>query len=541
MMGVGSYCALIDPARFGAYHDDGIYVSTAKALAEGDGYHIICLPYAPAQTKYPPFFPALLSLIWDVYPKFPENLTPMILLSVLSTVVFLALTWTYMRRHEYGSDWQVLAVIAMTALNWRTMILATSIYSEMLFSMLSLAALYIVEEHENSPRNLALGFTAGALIGLAFLTRSSGIALVISVSVYFISRRKWKNALLPVGVALLFVIGWTAWCYFNRSNDAGLNTPYYTSYLGHLRQVVSDSQMQSGSSLVAVLLNMAIVNIVGGIIIAGPLVTSGLSYNVFAGLGGVAITVLICGAFLTLWFIIMGFARTMTRRLRLLHIYVLTCLGLYLLWLPNVSYDRFLMPLLPFLQLFFAGEFGFAASLFKKGIKAQGGSKRISAILVAPVLLLIAGVILYGYGSGTLSTFSSLRTSHERAAADAEAIDWLKQYAEPETTLLCYRDPKYFLYTGRKAARFFPMTEGFSWEADEASMQKLTQAVFRIIEEAGARYIVLTSTDFELEDRPEQHRKILDKLIEGHSENFVLVFKSFDERSRIYRIDYPQK
>jgi hypothetical protein len=157
------------------------------------------------------------------------------------------------------------------------------------------------------------------------------------------------------------------------------------------------------------------------------------------------------------------------------------------------------------------------------------------------VLLLIAGVILYGYGSGTLSTFSSLRTSHERAAADAEAIDWLKQYAEPETTLLCYRDPKYFLYTGRKAARFFPMTEGFSWEADEASMQKLTQAVFRIIEEAGARYIVLTSTDFELEDRPEQHRKILDKLIEGHSENFVLVFKSFDERSRIYRIDYPQK
>ncbi len=32
----------------GVYHDDGIYVSTAKALAEGQGYRLINLPEAPA-------------------------------------------------------------------------------------------------------------------------------------------------------------------------------------------------------------------------------------------------------------------------------------------------------------------------------------------------------------------------------------------------------------------------------------------------------------------------------------------------------------
>jgi hypothetical protein len=81
------------------------------------------------------------------------------------------------------------------------------------------------------------------------------------------------------------------------------------------------------------------------------------------------------------------------------------------------------------------------------------------------------------------------------------------------------------------------MTEGFSWEEDQASIDKLALAVFRIIDEAHARYIVVTATDFELEDRPEQHRETFNKLIELHPRNFVLVFESPDQRSRIYRIE----
>jgi hypothetical protein len=58
----------------GVYHDDGIYISTAKAIAQGDGYRLINLPDSPAQTKYPILYPALLSLIWRLQPSFPENL-----------------------------------------------------------------------------------------------------------------------------------------------------------------------------------------------------------------------------------------------------------------------------------------------------------------------------------------------------------------------------------------------------------------------------------------------------------------------------------
>ena len=84
------------PARFGSYHDDGIYVVTAKALATGQGYRIISLPDAPAQTKYPPFYPWLLSLVWRARPDFPENLRPMMGLSALAAVLFLGFSYAYL-------------------------------------------------------------------------------------------------------------------------------------------------------------------------------------------------------------------------------------------------------------------------------------------------------------------------------------------------------------------------------------------------------------------------------------------------------------
>ncbi|MGH7811095.1 MAG: hypothetical protein ACREP5_12535, partial [Candidatus Binatia bacterium] len=40
-------------AILGLFHDDGIYAVVGKSLAQGDGYRILSLPAAPAQTKYP--------------------------------------------------------------------------------------------------------------------------------------------------------------------------------------------------------------------------------------------------------------------------------------------------------------------------------------------------------------------------------------------------------------------------------------------------------------------------------------------------------
>ena len=41
---------------------DAVYAVTAKALAEGKGYHLVNLPGAPPQNRYPILYPALLLL-----------------------------------------------------------------------------------------------------------------------------------------------------------------------------------------------------------------------------------------------------------------------------------------------------------------------------------------------------------------------------------------------------------------------------------------------------------------------------------------------
>jgi hypothetical protein len=68
-----SYWASLKTPAAGIYHDDAIYILTARTLAEGRGYSIDSLPTPIAQTKYPILFPALLAVVWKLMPDFPAN------------------------------------------------------------------------------------------------------------------------------------------------------------------------------------------------------------------------------------------------------------------------------------------------------------------------------------------------------------------------------------------------------------------------------------------------------------------------------------
>lgn len=77
----------------GSYHDDGIYLVTAKSMARGGGYRIESLPDQRPQTKYPPAYPLLLSVVWRLFPDFPGNLPILLLVAWLAlpiTILLLA-------------------------------------------------------------------------------------------------------------------------------------------------------------------------------------------------------------------------------------------------------------------------------------------------------------------------------------------------------------------------------------------------------------------------------------------------------------------
>jgi hypothetical protein len=516
------YYSAFQPERFGFYRDDSLYVVMAKALATGQGYRIISIPNEPVQTKSPPVYPFLLSLIWKLKPQFPQNLTAMMLLTTIIAIAFLGQTYRYVIKHAYATRWQAIIVIGLTAINWRTIVLASGIYSEMVYAALSVAALYLAEKYEKTPGNWALGSAVGVVTGLAFLTRSAGLALLPAMALYFLIRRERKGV-LPIIIASMLVFAWMGWGYFNSPTIENSNSGSYESYFQTLRALL-DKEGQSG---IVALLSVIARNALGLILISIPVVCLGLAYE----------SVLYFGfAFL---FIAAGFYRQSRAGLRLMHIYVVMYLAVHLLW-PFTSYDRFLMPLLPFLLLFLLIEGQAMLALIRKSLTAQTNPVgRASAGFICLALFVAVGASLYNYGLGVYRSLglATLNKVNRPSTDDAGAIEWLKSNTDPGDVLICYRDPLYHLHTGRKAVRSSVSREGGSLQSSEVIVDDEGGELLRIIKENNARYLVITPSDFGLEFEPDLRKEGIRKLVQRQPKVFVPVFEQAEGGATVFRID----
>jgi 4-amino-4-deoxy-L-arabinose transferase-like glycosyltransferase len=528
-----AYFAACRPERFGFYRDDSMYVVMAKALATKQGYRVLSLPGEPLQAKSPPFYPFLLSLIWWAQPHFPDNLLCMTILSIAATVCFLAVAWRYLVEHGYATHWQALAVVALVGINWRTIVLAGGVYSEMVYAALSVLALYLTEEYEKHPQRWVAGLLSGVLVGLAFLTRSAGIALLLALACYYLIRR-FKRGLLPVAIAATIVLGWLAWGRIHESGYDSVNAGFYESYFSTFSQVVGGQQAQGFAGMLKVVSQVVGTNAVGLMFVSVPVVCLGLNYDAAVNFRfgfpiiAAAVPLLIAG----------GFLRQVRERFRLMHMYVLSYMVVHLLW-PYTAYDRFLMPLLPFFLLFFVIETGPLWLLVKDTWRLPREiSKKLSAALIAVVVVSAAGIALFNYGLGLIDsmTLSTLTKVARPSPEDGEAIEWINANTQPSDVLICYRDPLYYLYTDRKATRSVFSRRGGLLD-DQGGVEEMSKAFLRIVEDNKAGYVVFTDSDFELESKPDVQRDNLLTILQQNPGVFVPVFHAGDGRSAIYRID----
>lgn len=219
------------PGVVGTFQDDGVYVVTAKALAEGQGYRLISMPQSLAQTKYPIFYPFLLSLIWKAFPTFPDNLLPMKLLSMSCALLFFTLTYFFLIKFNLASKPLALGVVAMSALNPYTICFSSMVMSEMPFALISILLLYSITAYEEKPRHVLLsGLAVSLLAGLAYLTRSIGISIVLSCFAYLVSKRQFKKAVLFSALSLLVIGPWLLWIQINSSAAQSKVQVHHTSY-----------------------------------------------------------------------------------------------------------------------------------------------------------------------------------------------------------------------------------------------------------------------------------------------------------------------
>ena len=139
------------PEACGGYHDDAIYVITAKALAQGLGYKLINLPHPLFQTKYPILYPALLAAIWKVWPAFPDNLLLMKWLSVFCGAATVGLSYLYLIRFSYFPRGISVAASLLCATSSSFLYFASQTMSEMPFALLVVWALWSIDAYITGP------------------------------------------------------------------------------------------------------------------------------------------------------------------------------------------------------------------------------------------------------------------------------------------------------------------------------------------------------------------------------------------------------
>jgi|GEM_PF-566690 hypothetical protein len=424
------------PQVCGAYHDDAIYVITAKALAQGLGYRLINLPQAPLQTKYPILYPALLAMVWKLWPNFPDNLLLMKWLSVLGGAATVGLVYLFLRRFNYFPGTVVLAASLICATAPFFLYFASQTLSEIPFALLTIPALWVMEAQIRAPAwSRHRQFCSGVLLALPFLCRIIGASLV-PAGLFFLCywRRPLRWVILGAAVVLVpwilwMLLGLGAW---HRDPITG----YYTDYSGWW------------SSTGPVLLGkVAAGNLVGIIWSIVALSLEGLNH----WMSGIALWPVLA-TLLGLIFLVSVFGRL--GQGQVLPYYLL--FFLMVLWLWPWPPPRLLIPVLPFVIAYLlAGILALFRNLPEKLWFRSLAAVTVSALVLANLTFLYQHRALSqrtGYPYAVLPSHPASWPQYQ------DLFHWLKANSRSGDVLAAWEDPMLYLYTGRVSIRPFKLT-----------------------------------------------------------------------------------
>jgi hypothetical protein len=219
--------SLVAPYPVGLFHDDGVYLVLAKSIATGNGYRYLHLPGAPVATHYPPAYPLLLAVLWTLAPRFPANLT----IILLANAALLGLVaWGSARFLISRLEWPpfaatafaLVATLSLPLIQLTTLVLSEITFLGMLFLVLT-SAERCVASRGSHLQDVLLGAGAGGLV----LVRAHGVVLVAALALVLVSRREWRRVGLCVAGAAMVIAPWQLWVTIH---DAALPATLRGSY-----------------------------------------------------------------------------------------------------------------------------------------------------------------------------------------------------------------------------------------------------------------------------------------------------------------------
>lgn len=191
----------------GVFNDDGIYLLTAKALAEGQGYVYPHLPGTPPAIHYPPMWPALLAGAWRIAPAFPANIGWLKLINPVILAAATGLGVVFAQRVLGLRWWVAFGGVVLATLTVPVLLLTNLLLSEPLFILWLLPTLWIAERmvREGGVRTAAV---AAALVAGLVLVRTLGGVVLVSGALLLAWERRWRELAVFTGLTVLLLLPW---------------------------------------------------------------------------------------------------------------------------------------------------------------------------------------------------------------------------------------------------------------------------------------------------------------------------------------------
>jgi len=500
----------------GLFHDDGIYAVVGKSLAEGSGYRIISLPGTPPQTKYPFLYSCLLSWIWTFDRNFPDNIIFLKALNVAILVAIFFIGVIYYRKNLANVRSAALVFSLLLCTNPVIFTLTDYVLSDLLMVFLALVALTLCSSDSKSIGSRSNWPGLALAVGLACLTRSAAIPLVISGAARSVFQRRFREAVYFVGAVLLVVAPWFLWVAFTPRPAADSLFDYYSGY-------------DFAGAGVGWSLDQQWTVVAGN---ARYLVESIDLIYLLPLLPGVAPAVLLLTA--------IGAFHSIRKDQIFMWSFFLSSLALLLIWPfhPN----RYSAPLIPLLLLFlFRGIEGVRMWISRLRFP-QPIRTLLSGVVALPIalLLMLNGIWLSSYlmirDDQTTRGLYGSRAGYSWRGFE-ETFAWLDRNTHRDSVLATAYDPMYFLYTGRRAIRpvlHRPASYFYPYGSEKANVGTVDEIKPQLVK-LRVQYLIIDPMDGYAEGEATLER--LNDIVNSYGQKARMVFSSSDGKHKVYALD----
>ncbi len=525
-------CVVSHGPFFGLYHDDALYVVTARALAEGRGYQILSLPGEPWQTKYPILYPLVLAFLWRCCPDFPANVRLFELSDVLIGFSFVLTAVGYLLRTRRSTAGMAVVILGATLLNIKFQSFLPMTMSDLLYGLLSAAALWTAESAARGGMRSGsvCAAVSGATQALAALARMVGVILLPLCAVYLLLRRRLRAALLGAAIGGAVVL---PYCWWNSRH--ALAQPvwlsYYTSYSGWMLTAYHD-----------IGLGTVVARKLSDLFMSLPLAAvPPLSSASCSSLGPLQFFLLYRVGVLGFWTVLtVGVWRELRHRRRCLLAAYFVAYWLSMVMWPGFLEWRLVLVVLPFVYYFCFRGFRSLSFALKKRLAARHRAlwKRLCAALAlglcAYLLLASAASSIPRAGSYPRRLLGRADITAEEEYGDVLATyAWIRANTQPSDVFVCLNDPLLYLHAGRKAVQPSPLQ---GWRVHSLNLVT-PETVTEALRQSGATYLLVDPSYGAAYQAYAQYARSVDWLSAHNSRLLRPVHLSGHGVMWVYRVD----